>query len=102
MSGRPRGMPSRSAINLQYPHQVAVGMVDGRELGLFRRTGPLSSLCQWTAKVHDGERAFEIFCFSDSHQSLAFRDAIGGETFDPRDQVGHRWERGRGARRDAK
>lgn len=98
---RARGKPSDTQINLQHPYQVAVPMFEGRGLGYFNNSGSLSSLHRRRFNVGDGERAYEVFCFSDRAQAETFRDAIKGEDFDPRDRVGHRWIRGRGKKRDA-
>lgn len=102
MSGRARGVPSRASINREFPHQVAVRMVDGQEVSGLRSSGPYSSLCIWHGKVSDDAGVYEIFRFADAEQARSFRLSISGEPFDPRDQVGHRWDRGRGARRDAR
>jgi len=102
MSGRARGAPSQTYINHAFPHQVAVSVIDGQGISDIRSAGAYSSLYQWRRKVSDGMRTFEIFCFADPDQARAFRELIVGEVFDFRDQVGARWDRGRGARRDAR
>lgn len=102
MSGRARGIPSRSAINVEYPYQVAVRDIEGQRLSGIRCSGSYSSLCQWRHTVGDGKHSYEVFCFGDATQAAAFRELIAGEVFDYRDQVGARWDRGRGARRDGR
>jgi len=99
---RARGQPSDTQISRDYPHQVAVPLFEGRGLGYFNASGPLSSLCRRRFVVGDGTRSYEVFCFSDQAQADQFRDAIKGEDFDPRDRVGSTWHRGRGKRRDAR
>lgn len=98
---RARGQPSDTQINRDYPHQVAVPLFEGRGLGYFNASGPLSSLCQRRFRVSDGKESYEVFCFADREQAGQFRGAIKGEAFDPRDRVGAKWDRGRGKRRDA-
>jgi len=98
---RARGQPSNTQINQQFPYQVAVPMAEGRGLGYFNTSGPLSSLCRIRHQVNDGTRSYEVFCFADREQAERFRDAIKGEDFDPRDRVGHKWIRGRGRKRDS-
>jgi hypothetical protein len=102
MSTRARGVPSQSCINQAFPHQVAVRVIVGQGISEIRSAGAYSSLCQWRHKVGDGHHTFEIFCFADPTQASAFRELIVGEAFDYRDQVVPRWDRGRGARRDAR
>jgi hypothetical protein len=101
MSGRARGVPSQSHSNQAFPHQVAVRVVEGQGISEIRSAGAYSSLCQWRRKVNDGIHTFEIVCFGDAAQADGFRELIVGEAFDHRDQVATRWDRGRGARRDA-
>jgi hypothetical protein len=98
---RARGQPSDTQINRDFPHQVAVPLFEGRGLGYFNSSGPLSSLCPRRFKVGDGARSYEAYCFGDRDQAEQFREAIKGEDFDPRDRVGAIWHRGRGKRRDA-
>lgn len=99
---RARGQPSATQIDRSYPHQVAVPRFEGRGLGYFSPSGPLSSLCGRRFDVSDGTTGYEVFCFADREQAERFRDAIKGEDFDPRDRVGAKWHRGRGKARDAK
>jgi hypothetical protein len=102
MSGRARGVPSQSCINHAFPHQVAVRVIDGQGISEIRSAGAYSSLCQWRHKVGDGHHTFEIFLFCRPDPGQRLRELIVGEAFDYRDQVGPRWDRGRGARRDAR
>jgi hypothetical protein len=97
---RARGQPSDTQISHEHPHQVAVPLFEGRGLGYFNNSGPLSSLNRRRFYVSDGERSYEVFCFGDPAQAAQFRDAIKGEDFDPYDRVGHKWIRGRGRKRD--
>lgn len=53
-------------------------------------------------RLGDGQHPYEVLCLADRSQADAFRDVIQGEEFDPRDRLGGRWLRGRGATRDAK
>jgi hypothetical protein len=98
---RARGQPSDTQISRDHPFQVAVPLFEGHGLGYFNNSGPLSSLHRRRFNVSDGERSYEVFCFSDRAQAEQFRDAIKGEDFDPRDRVGAIWHRGRGKKRDA-
>lgn len=99
---RRRGELSRTGIDRGWPHQVAVRMIPGQNIGHLNACGPLSSLCPRRHHVGDGQHSYEVLCFSDRGQADQFRDAIRGEDFDPRDRVGQRWDRGRGTRRDEK
>lgn len=99
---RARGQPSDAQISQEHPYQVAVPLFEGRGLGYFNCSGPLSSLHQRRFNVSDGVSSYEVFCFGDRAQAETFRDAIKGEDFDPRDRVGHKWIRGRGRRREAR
>jgi len=98
---RARGQPSDTQISQEHPYQVAVPLFEGRGLGYFNCSGPLSSLHRRRFHVSDGTRSYEIICFGDRQQAERFRDAIKGEDFDPRDRVGAKWDRGRGKRREA-
>lgn len=93
---------SRGRVDREFPYQVAVKCISGQNIGYLNASGPFSSLCWRRHHVGDGQHTYEVLCFSDKAQADQFRDAIKGEDFDPRDRVGDRWARGRGARRDEK
>lgn len=99
---RRRGDLTPGKVDKGWPFQVAVRCIAGQNLGHVNACGPLSSLCWKRHHVVDGRHNYEIFCFGDKAQADLFRDNIRGEHFDPRDRVGWRWDRGRGARRDEK
>ena len=99
---RRRGELSKTAIDRGWPYQVAVISIPGQDIGHLHLSGPFSSLCSRRHRVGDGTSSYEVLCFADRAQADAFRETIKGETFDPRDRVGQRWMRGRGAKRDAK
>lgn len=99
---RRRGELSPARMDREWPHQVAVRRIPGQNLGHINACGPLSSLCWRRHSVNDGQHSYEILCFSDPAQAQQFCEAVRGERFDPRDRIGWRWDRGRGARRDEK
>ncbi|MCP4562538.1 MAG: hypothetical protein GY873_39145 [Bosea sp.] len=99
---RRKGELSSGAVDRGWPFQIAARQIEGQNFGHIPAIGGFSSLCWRRWRVHDGSHAFEVFCFADSAQAASFRDTIGGEDFDPRDRCGFRWERGRGAKRDAR
>lgn len=98
---RRKGELTSGAVDRGWPFQVAVRQIEGQNIGHIDAVGGFSSLCWRRRRVHDGERGFEVLCFADRDQAARFRDTVGGEDFDPRDRCGHRWLRGRGAKRDA-
>jgi len=93
---------NRSGIDRDFPFQVAVKWIPGQNVGHLHRSSAFSSLCWRRHHVNDGQDTYEVLCFRNQAQAAAFREAIMGEYFDPRDRVGWRWDRGRGARRDEK
>ncbi len=98
---RRKGELSPTGIDHGWPYQVAVKCIPGQNIGPLNQSGPFSSLCPRRHNVGDGTHTYEVLCFADRAQAEAFRDVIKGEVFDPRDRVGQRWIRGKGARRDA-
>jgi len=97
---RRKGELSPGRMDREFPFQVAVRCIQRQNVGHLNQSGTFSSLCWRRHHVADGQHIYESLCFGDRAQAAAFRDAIKGEEFDPRDRMGWRWDRGRGARRD--
>jgi hypothetical protein len=92
---RPRGDISATAVDLGWPHQVALPVeqctgkafeapnVFCRELSAYWRK----------SEVSDGNARFLVFCFREPQDAAMFKEAFEGIPLYPEDRKGRTWKR---------
>lgn len=91
---RIRSELSPSAIDIGWPHQVALpaDRCSGKYFDIHREFCRDLSLCTMGHSVGHAGASYRIFCFSDAEHAQLFREAFDGVPFFPEDRgKGTRW-----------
>lgn len=91
---RRRGELSPTAVDLGWPHQVAVpsDRCSGKHYDIHKAFCADLSLCERGHSVCHGSTHYRVFCFADPEHARMFREAFDGVPFYPEDRgKGLRW-----------
>lgn len=98
---RPRGELSRTHIDREWPHQIALpaDRCTGKNFDVTNAFCRNLSVYWRRHGVTDGQQEFLVFCFKEPGDAAAFKAAFHGAPFYPEDRKGRKWNRPAGDRR---